>query len=156
MDKPENVYLPDASALSDSELAELLKKLYQAGGSLDPIVEAMIQRGAVVRPETAKERKERLRTITPGQVDPSKVYVLRQVTDEEFGDALNKSQGRCDPEMWPKFSSRAWLYFRRLRGDLREGRTELKLNPDGTVSTKNLPPLPQFPSIRTFRPNSQA
>lgn len=154
--KPEDVSPPDGIAVNDRQFAKLMGELKKAPGLFDPVVEIFKQLGVVVRPETAKEREERLRDIAPADLDLSKVFMMRKVTDKEFEDALNKTQARYDREMWPQVTSRAWLLFRRLRGDLRDGRTKLTINPDGTVSPKNLPPLPQFPSIREFRPGPQA
>lgn len=159
--KPEDVSPTNGKAVTDDELALLLKKLQQTQVDQDPVVELFKRLGAIVRPETIEEREARLRSIslkgTGADVhDAAKMFMLRQVTDEEFQTALNETQNRYDHEMWPQVSARAWRLFRRLRGDLRDGRTELTVNPDGTVSPKNLAPMPQFLSVREFRPKPKA
>jgi hypothetical protein len=175
MGKPEDVSPPFGIAITDEQFHALLNKpgypKYR-----DELVEVFKRLGAVVRPETKEERDVRLQagaSASAGTFPPKKaqIFVLRKVTDDEFQHALSELRPRYPKWEWPRVSARAWRLFRRLRGDLKDGRTKLSLNEDGTVRTDNLsfideetgklttkplPGLPQFPAIREFKPNNGA
>jgi hypothetical protein len=158
--KPEDVSPPSGIAITDEQFQRLLKK----PGNLhfrNELVEVFKRLGAVVRPETKEEREARLHALaaaSPGSKSPTlaQIFVLRKVTDEEFQKALSELRARYTIKEWPRFSSQAWRLFRRLRGDLRDGRTQLSTQSDGTILIKGFPSLPQFPSIREFKPNLDA